>query len=325
MPFPVLIFGLVAACSPRRILGRSGSMLTLLCGVMLCVVSCSQTDAETEIHGVFEAQEITVSAQASGQLQDFVLEEGQQVVAHAPLGLIDTTFLSYQYDQISKQKETSTSAGITNSQVQTQAIREQIQALETEKARFQRLVKERVVAQKVVDEIQAKIEVAQAQLQAATSAIGQKNASSLGAASVMDSQANQIRKMIERSIVVSPISGTVLAVYLHNGELAGMGRPIFRVANLETMTLRAYATAEQLQYIRLGDRLTVYSDLGETNPQAYEGVVTWISSKAEFTPKNIQTADERAALIYALKIAVKNDGKLRIGQYGKAEIPFPKE
>ena len=287
---------------------------------LFLLAGCAAEDELKVAHGVFEAQEIMVSAQASGQILNFALQEGDVIKADQPLGLIDTTFLAFQKDLISEQSNTAQTAGLTDVTAQTQAIKDQIDALKKERDRVKRLVEAEVLSAQKLDEVEAKLSVAESQLTAATKQIGQQNASSRGTVSTLNVQKGQVQELINRSVISSPIDGTVLAIYLHSGELAGQGRPIFKVADLSRLTLRAYVTAEQLSSIRLGDQVLVYSDLKEEKSKPYPGKVTWISSQAEFTPKNIQTADDRASLIYAVKVQVINDGTLRIGQYGKVEL-----
>lgn len=283
-------------------------------------VACSDVKQDMELQGVFEADEIMVAAHSSGVIQNFHLREGDQVEAHQPLGLIDTTFLSYQAQALSEQRTTTNDAGVTSLSVQTDALKEQINALEQEYLRFLPLVEKKVVPKRKLDEIETQLKVARSQFNAMKSSISRQNRSTEWTSSQLSIQQEQVRELIKRSIVSSPISGTVLSVYLHESEFAGQGRPIFKVADMKKMRLRAYATGAQLADIHVGSRVTIYPYVGEKGVKGCGGKVTWISDQAEFTPKNIHTADERASLVYAVQISVEGENHFRLGQYGYAVL-----
>ena len=270
--------------------------------------------------GIFEAEEIVVSAVTSGELLRLDISEGDQLEEGQVVGLIDTTFLALQKDLVDTQQATIDAAGQINASTQVAPLEAQLKALNKERDRYAPLVARGVIAQRTLDEIDAKISAVKGQIAAARATISQQNRSTSGSGDALTVQESQVDQMISRSFIKAPISGTVLTVYLHQGELAGQGMPLFRLANLQQMYLRAYVTAEQLQHVTLGQQVSVYSDMGEEEAQAYTGEVVWISDRAEFTPKNIQTPDARASLIYAIKVRVPNDGKLRIGQYGRVVL-----
>lgn len=293
----------------------------LLSSLLLLSWGCKDKNNGYTAQGIFEANEIVVSAVTSGELLRLEVSEGDQLEAGQVVGLIDTTFLALQKDLVGTQQETIDAAGQINASTQLAPLQAQLKALRKERNRYAPLVERGVVAQRTLDEIDAKIAAVQGQISASRATIGQQNRSTSGSGDALSIQESQVDQMIARSFIKAPISGTVLTVYLHQGELAGEGMPLFRLANLEEMYLRAYVTAEQLQHIQLGETLSVYSDMGEEDAPAYQGKVVWISDRAEFTPKNVQTPDARASLIYAIKVQVPNDGKLRIGQYGRVELP----
>ena len=188
---------------------------------------------------------------------------------------------------------------------------------EYEKKRTENLLKENAATQKQIDDIDSQIAVLQKQLEAQISTLQRGNASVTEESSAYEIQVAQLEDQLNKCRISSPINGTVLAKYAETGELAISGKPLFKVADIQNMFLRAYITADQLSQLKLGDKVKVFSDLGDDDRREYEGVITWISDKSEFTPKTIQTRDERANLVYAIKIAVKNDGYLKIGMYGE--------
>ena len=200
---------------------------------------------------------------------------------------------------------------------QIAATREQISKAEYEKKRTENLLKENAATQKQIDDIDSQIAVLQKQLEAQISTLQRGNASVTEESSAYEIQVAQLEDQLNKCRISSPINGTVLAKYAETGELAISGKPLFKVADIQNMFLRAYITADQLSQLKLGDKVKVFSDLGDDDRREYEGVITWISDKSEFTPKTIQTRDERANLGYAIKIAVKNDGYLKIGMYGE--------
>ncbi len=287
---------------------------------LLLLWSCKDHSSDYSAQGIFEAEEIVVSAVTSGELLRLDISEGDQLEEGQVVGLIDTTFLALQKDLVDTQQATIDAAGQINASTQVAPLEAQLKALNKERDRYAPLVARGVIAQRTLDEIDAKISAVKGQIAAARATISQQNRSTSGSGDALTVQESQVDQMISRSFIKAPISGTVLTVYLHQGELAGQGMPLFRLANLQQMYLRAYVTAEQLQHVTLGQQVSVYSDMGEEEAQAYTGEVVWISDRAEFTPKNIQTPDARASLIYAIKVRVPNDGKLRIGQYGRVVL-----
>lgn len=287
---------------------------------LLLLWSCKDHSSDYSAQGIFEAEEIVVSAVTSGELLRLDISEGDQLEEEQVVGLIDTTFLALQKDLVDTQQATIDAAGQINASTQVAPLEAQLKALNKERDRYAPLVARGVMAQRTLDEIDAKISAVKGQIAAARATISQQNRSTSGSGDALTVQESQVDQMISRSFIKAPISGTVLTVYLHQGELAGQGMPLFRLANLQQMYLRAYVTAEQLQHVTLGQQVSVYSDMGEEEAQAYTGEVVWISDRAEFTPKNIQTPDARASLIYAIKVRVPNDGKLRIGQYGRVVL-----
>ena len=289
---------------------------------ILLLSSCSNKDGDYDASGSFEAIEIIVSSEASGKIKYLNIMEGQQLEKGEQVGLIDSTQLYLQ-----KLNLLSNVKGVRSQQpniaAQTASIKEQISTMEREKQRITNLIKANAATQKQLDDINGQIEVLQKQLSASQSTLQKSSQNITAQSSAMDIQVEQIEDRLQKSIITSPIKGTVLNKYAEEGELANMGTPLFKIADINNMTLRVYVTNDQLTAIKLNDKVQVYVDQGaqdSDNKKTYEGVVTWISDKSEFTPKTIQTKNERANLVYAMKVSVKNDGYLKIGMYGEVKF-----
>ncbi|MEA4904719.1 MAG: HlyD family efflux transporter periplasmic adaptor subunit [Petrimonas sp.] len=287
--------------------------------IVLLFASCSGNDNDYDANGSFEATEIIVSSQGNGQILSLNVVEGQIVQAGEVVGQLDTTQLYLQ-----KMSLISNAQGVRaqrpNIGTQTAAIEKQIQTLQRERTRTQNLVAANAANKKQLDDINAQIEVLQKQLSAQTSTL-QKSSDNISAqSSALQIQVAQLEDLLEKCTIKSPISGVVLNKYAEQGELAGTGSPLFKVADIENMYLRAYVTNDQLSGIKLNGKVTVRVDAGDGEMRSYSGTVSWISDKSEFTPKTIQTKNERANLVYATKIAVKNDGFLKIGMYGEVKF-----
>ncbi len=292
------------------------SLLALLCA------ACTDNQPDYDASGVFEATEVLVSAQGNGQILRFDVAEGQNVQADNVLGYIDTTQLHLRKKQLLASMKAADSRRYNVSQ-QIAAIKQQISTQHAELARFKKLAESDAATQKQVDDIAAQIALLERQLAAQTETLNNNNAALTSEAAVIEAQVQQIDDQIRQSLISSPISGTILSTYAEAGELAAAGKPLFKVADIRQMTLRVYITADQLTAVRLGQRVTVYADEGKAERRTYEGKVTWIADKAEFTPKTIQTRDERANLVYAVKVTVTNDGLIKKGMYGDLKLSEP--
>lgn len=287
----------------------------------VAAVLCSSCSGKTEFDacGNFEADEILVSSQGTGQLMWSDIQEGMTVTAGNTLGIIDTVQLYLQKAQLESQlKSVMSSRPDVESQVAS--LRSQIANLKSEKSRLERLVAKGAAPTKQVDDIKAQIVILESQLDAQLSALSKNTSAVEFNANAISAQIDMVEDKISKCHIVSPVNGTVIAKYIHAGELVGMGTPIMKVADLENMFLRAYFTSDQFGSIVLGDKVTVTADFGGEQQFQYEGKIVWISSESEFTPKSIQTRNTRANLVYAVKIAVRNDGRLKIGTYGEVNI-----
>jgi HlyD family secretion protein len=284
--------------------------------ILLLMISCKDGEDNYDATGSFEATEVIVSSQANGTVLEFNLNEGDQLQKGQLVGIIDSTQL-----YLHKMSILSNAKGVIAQQpdinAQTAALRDQINSLKREKERVERLVSANAANQKQLDDIVSQLEVLESQLSAQTSTLQKSIAHITAQSSSLEIQIAQLDDQLEKTRIVSPISGTVLNKYIEVGELATMGTPLFKVADTGVMYLRAYVTNDQLAMIKLNDLVTVSVDDGKRGMKSYKGTINWISEKSEFTPKTIQTKNERANLVYALRIAVPNDGFLKIGMYGE--------
>lgn len=290
-----------------------------LCTTIAVLTACSSGEKDYDASGVFETTEVIVSAKATGEILSLNVEEGQNVKCNEMLGLIDTLQLSLHDQQLAANQSAADSKRLDANR-QVASIRQQISNLQKEKKRFSDLLAANAATQKQVDDIGYQIEVLQRQLAATKEQIGSNNQSAGNQSMGIKAQRAQTEDQIRKAHITSPITGTVLTKYAEQGEYATPGRALFKVGDISRMRLRAYITAPQLTTLKVGQKVKVFADMGETESKAYEGTVEWISDKAEFTPKTIQTRDERANLVYAIKVAVKNDGMIKRGMYGDVKF-----
>lgn len=284
----------------------------------LCI-ACGTKEVAWDATGTFEATQITVSAQGNGEIEWLSLYDGQQLDSAQVVGIIDTIQLSLKKAQLvaSRSGAMSRRADIAK---QIASIEQQIAWQSEELKRYQALVKNSAATQKQVDDISNQISVLNRELVAQRSTLENTNRSITDDGRAIEVQIAQNEDMLSKCYITSPIKGTVLVRLMEAAEYATTGKPIFEIADMNDMYIRAYITANQLTQMKLGQSVKVYSDFGAESQRQYDGVVQWISSRAEFTPKTIQTRDERANLVYAVKISVRNDGYLKIGMYGQVVI-----
>ncbi len=285
----------------------------------MLLLSCNKNDETNDATGVFEATEVIVSAEASGKLLSFQLREGDQVSTETNLGLIDTTHLYFSKQQLIANKKVL-QASLPNVATQIEATKLEIMKQTYEKERIEKLLAGDVATQKQMDDIEAAIKVLHARLNSQKSTLSKSVNSIYAQINALEVQEEQVNDQLEKCKIYSSIDGIVLVKYAEEGEMTAIGKPLFKVADLNTIFLKAYLTAGQLSQVKLGQPVKVFGEFGESDTKAYDGKITWISSKSEFTPKTIQTQDERANLVYAIKVAVKNDGFLKIGMYGGLKI-----
>ena len=333
----------------------------LLASLAFIMASCGEDKKDYDATGTFEATEVTVSAESSGQLISFNIAEGQLLDGGITVGQIDSRQLTLKRAQLATSNDQlvathgqldankrqlaanrqATASKQLDLKKQVASIRQQIANQQRERQRFSELLRDGAVPRKQVDDIDYQIQVLQKQLAATEEQIASQNAALAeqrkGIAAQMDginsqqagvsaqqagvrAQQAQLDDQIAHTFVKSPLSGTVLEKYAEQGEFVSIGKPLFKIADTKRMFIRAYITSEQLKNVRLGQRVTVLADYGKGQKKKYSGVVTWISSRSEFTPKTIVTDDERADLVYPIKVKFQNDGYAKIGMYG--EIKF---
>lgn len=285
----------------------------------IILFGCGNGNGKFDASGTFEAEEIIVSSEAMGKLVQFNVEEGAQLKQNQLVGVIDTLQLFLK----KKQLEASIKAILSKQPdlaAQLAAIQEQIKTVEAEKERIENLVKSNAAATKQLDDISAQLEVLNKQYSAAKSSLMITKQGLQSETFPLQIQIEQINDQLNKSKILNPVEGTVLTRYAKQNEVTASGKALYKLADLSTMTLRAYVSGDQLGQIKLGQKVKVYVDKEEGEQKELSGEIYWVSSKAEFTPKTIQTKDERANLVYAIKVKVINDGYLKIGMYG--EIKF---
>ncbi len=286
--------------------------------LLLILAGCSRSES-FDATGTFEATEVTVSAEASGRIIAFNVNEGDRIEQGQTVGTIDTVQLYLQKMQLERQIA-SVRSNRPDISKQVTALQEQIAQQENERTRVKRLLDDGAATTKQLDDIDATLKILNGQLEATLSTLRNNTASIDENSSSIELQIAQVEDRLAKCRIVSPVTGTVLAKYAETGELASTGRPLMKVADLDYIYLRAYFTSEQLAALQLGQEVTVTADFGADEQYEYPGHIIWIASESEFTPKNIQTRNTRANLVYAVKIAVENDGRLKIGLYGKVNL-----
>lgn len=295
-------------------------MKKTILSVMAVVALTSCTGApDYDATGIFEATTVTVSSETSGRILSLGIEEGDSVRAGVSVGAVDTTLLVLRRGQIAS-LQSSAESNSPDIAAQAAALRSQIAHQQNECARIARLLADGAATQKQSDDAESALRTLRAQLDALLSTLGKSRTSISDNSVAMQYEKEQIEEQIRKSVIVSPINGTVLAKYAEAGEFAAPGRPLFKAADLDGIYLRSYFTASQLAALRIGQEVTVTADFGGDERYEYPGRIVWIAEESEFTPKSIQTRDSRANLVYAVKVAVRNDGRLKLGQYGEVRL-----
>lgn len=273
----------------------------------IILISCNKNNEKADAYGNFEATEITVSSESNGKIEFLNVEEGAQLKKGSLVGLIDTLQLHYNREQLKASIETVQSKS-TSVLSQINVLNEQLKTAKIEQNRIQNMFAENAATKRQIDEIDGKVKVIEKQI----SSVQTQNASILNEIKSIKVQIEKLDDQIKKSKISNPVDGTVLTKYAEPSEITAFGKPLYKIANLNEMELRVYVTETQLAHIKIGQKVTVAID-ADNDTKKYEGNITWISAQAEFTPKVIQTKEERANLVYAVKVAVKNDGSLKIG------------
>lgn len=283
------------------------------------LTACGNSKNDFDATGTFEATEVAVSSEQNGKILCLNINEGDMVDEGQEVGLTDTVQLYLNARQIGATKLVyATQRPDTEKQVA--AIRQQLAKAEQEYQRFNGLWQDGAANRKQVDDASSQVDVLRKQLDAQLSTLKSSTQSLNAQMETADVKCLQVADQLRKCHISSPISGTVLSKYAEAGEFASVGKPLFKVADLYNMYLRAYVTSAQLSNVKIGQDVKVYADFGSGDRKEYDGKVTWISAKSEFTPKTILTDDERADIVYAVKIAVKNDGYVKIGMYGEVKF-----
>ena len=285
---------------------------------VVLAASCG-TEAEFDAQGTFEATEVVVSSEATGRILNFEVEEGMAVEANQKVGAIDSVQLHLQRKQLVAQ-QSALLGSRPDVKKQVAALREQIAKQNEELRRVENMLKDGAATKKQKDDIEAQIKILESQLDATLSTLDKNTSTINNNSAALEAQIAALDDRISKCRVISPIGGTVLVKYAEAGELASVGKPLMKIADLDNIYLRAYFTSDQLAKVNLGDKVKVVADFGGEERYDYTGRVAWISSESEFTPKTIQTKDSRANLVYAVKIAVENDGRLKIGLAGEVVL-----
>lgn len=284
----------------------------------LLLASCSSTP-DYDATGIFEATTVTVSSETPGKIISMPVAEGDSVSRGELVAVIDTVLLSLQREQLRSQQESAESS-TPDVAAQAASLRSQIAHQEQEAARLGRLLADGAATQKQLDDTEAQLRILRGQLDALLSTLGKNRNSISGNAKAIFYQREQIEEQILKSKVKAPMGGTVLEKYAEEGEYTAPGKPLLKIADLGNVYLRAYFSSSQLSSLKLGDKVTVIADFGGDERIEYPGTITWISQESEFTPKSIQTSDTRSNLVYSVKVAVKNDGRIKLGQYGEVRL-----
>lgn len=285
----------------------------------LLLAACGNSEKEYDATGTFEATETTVSAEQNGTLLTFAINEGDEIEAGSEVGLIDTTQTWLKLQQARATQEVYQSQK-PDMEKQTSATRQQLAKAQAEQQRYKELVADGAAPSKMLDDATNHVQVLQRQLAAQLSSLSTNTNALSKQMAATEVQIDQLRDQLRKCHIKAPLKGTVLEKYAERGEFVAIGKPLFKMADMEQVYIRAYVTSAQLQNIRTGQQVKVFADYGDGKKQEYDGTVSWISSRSEFTPKTILTDDERADLVYAVKVRVKNDGFIKIGMYGEVKF-----
>jgi HlyD family secretion protein len=310
------------------------SIVTIIAaGFILMAASCSNQNGKYDATGTFEADEVIVSSELSGKILDFRVEEGQSFAKDSVVGIVDAENISLQKEQVEAniralgEKTANAAPQVKLLENQLAVQQSQLDNYLHERTRITNLLRQDAATGKQLDDINAQIDMAQKnllvtqqQINVQRNNIATQNRSILSEGKPLQKRVEQLNDQLKRASIVNPVNGTVITKYAEAGEITSAGKALYKIADLSTMTLRAYITGTQLSQVKLGQTVKVLVDDGADKYKEMPGTVTWIADKAEFTPKTIQTKDERANLVYAMKIKVKNDGYLKIGMYGEVKL-----
>ena len=275
--------------------------------LLFLIFSCNSSDEKADGYGNFEATEVTVSSESNGKILFLNVEEGQELEAQTQVGLIDTLQMHFTKQELFAAKNTITSKS-TSVLSQKNVLDEQLKTAKLEQKRIENMFAENAATKRQVDEINGRVSVIYQQIKG----VGTQNAPIINDLKSIDVQIEKINDQIKKSTIINPMSGIVLNKYAEPGEVTGFGKPLYKIADVSEMTLRVFVSETQLSQIKIGQEVLVKIDAAQ-EMKSYKGTVSWIAAQAEFTPKIIQTKEERVNLVYAVKVKVNNDGSLKIG------------
>ncbi len=287
--------------------------------ITILIGSCSDKDEKSDAYGNFEADEVIISSKMAGEIKSLQLEEGDHLKKGQQVGYVDSTLLSIKKQQIVAKRE-AVASKVQNILAEIKVLEEQKATLVTEKKRVERLLKDSAATQRQLDEIEGQVNVIDKRIQS----VRTQNSTVLNELKVYEKQLAELDENIKNALIVSPIDGIVLSKYAEAHEIAAPGKALFKIADLDKMFLRVYIDGSQLPDVKIGQNVQVLIDKNKTKNQELQGTVSWISSQAEFTPKIIQTKKERVDLVYAVKVLVENDGKLKVGMPGEVNFQTDK-
>jgi HlyD family secretion protein len=306
--------------------------------LILLIAACGSNTIHSDATGTFEADEVIVSAEVPGKILSFNIDEGSQLPKDSIVGIIDATNLTLQKDQVDasiralSEKTSDLKPQVKLLEDQLQVQQSQLKTMEREKTRTENLLKQDAATGKQLDDINAQIDVLNKQIAVTRQqmVVNRSNTTTsnrgiLSETEPLKKKVAQLEDQLQRAKILNPISGNVLAKYAEAGEVVSTGKALYKIADLSYINLRAYITGDMLPQVKTGQKVKVLIDQGKNDYKPYEGTIIWIADKAEFTPKTIQTKEERANLVYAIKIKVKNDGYLKIGMYGEVQLTEDKK
>lgn len=301
--------------------------------IVLSLAACNSNNEKFDASGTFEADEVIVSSELNGKILSLNLDEGSVLKKDSIVGTIDAVNIALQKEQVEaniaslREKTSDVNPQVKLLQDQLTVQQTQLENLQHEKKRIENLLKDDAATGKQLDDMnyqidamQKQMSVTQQQINVQKSNVATQNRSIMSEGKPLVKNIAMLEEQLSKSKIVNPVSGTVLTKYAEAGEITSAGKALYKIADLSVITLRAYITGTQLSQIKLNQDVKVLVDDGKDKYKEFTGTITWISDKAEFTPKTIQTKDERANLVYAIKIKVKNDGFLKIGMYGEVKL-----
>ncbi len=282
---------------------------------LLSLGACKTSDSESDAFGNFEATEVLISSEANGKVIQLLVDEGQELNNGEVLAIVDTSQLSIKKSQL-KASFAVAQSRIIQIEAQKEVLRAQKGVLMKDVSRVYNMFRDKAATSKQVDDLQGQVHVMDKQLEGFDSQVGSVYAE----LNVINTQLIEVNDQINRCTITMPSNGTILQKYIEQGEMASIGKPVVKVADLNKMYLRAFISGSQLPNVKIGQEVEVRFDMNEDHNQSIKGSVSWISSNAEFTPKIIQTKEERVDLVYAIKVIIQNDGCVKIGMPGEVKF-----